>query len=138
MYFPDMGTTTQVIDGPQIRAVGWLDALHPFSTGSVEAPVLDRIRVFAKAWGASGQALGWGAFAGPHTCDLCGAFRASGNFGVPHGDVLFVCPEMIVHYVAEHGYCPPPAFVAAITDAALPGSEAYAIAAAPFHRRAAP
>jgi hypothetical protein len=92
-----MSTTTQIASGPFIRAVGWLDASHPFPTGPLDGALLDRIYAFADAWSASVRALGWPVAAGPHTCELCGAFRASGNFGVPAGEVLFVCPEMIGH-----------------------------------------
>jgi len=108
-----------MLDGPHVRAVGWLDATHSFSTGPVEAAVLDRIRAFAQAWRLSVEALEWPCAAGDHTCELCGSFEASGNLGVPAGDILFVCPEMIAHYVGNHDYLPPKEFVDAILRAPL-------------------
>ena len=62
----------------------------------------------------------------------CGTSRASGTFGVPHGDILFVCPEMLAHYVVDHAYLPPAESVAAIMRFETPGSDAYKTAFATF------
>jgi len=135
MYFSDMGTVTMVAEGPHVRAVGWLDAAHAFPTGSVDPRVLDRIRAFANAWGESTTVLEWPVFCGFHECDLCETEEdasgslgvvASGNFGVVDGETLFVCPEMIAHYIADHRYLPPQEFITAILRAELPGTDAYA------------
>jgi hypothetical protein len=134
MYFPDLGTITQIVSAPYVRAVGWLDASQSFPTGVSESRVVDRIRAFAAAWGSSVKALGWPIFMGMHTCNLCGVARASGNFGVPRGEVLFVCPEMIVHYVADHGYLPPGEFLDAIITVDTPGTDGYARSVAMFAR----
>jgi hypothetical protein len=48
-----------------------------------------------------------------------------GNFGVPSGDLLFVAPEMVVHYIEQHGYRPPAEFVAAVFRSPLPDTEDY-------------
>jgi hypothetical protein len=132
MHFPDMATTTQIASGPHVRAVGWLDAAHPFPKGVAAPEVLAKVQAFARAWGESVRALGWPMMAGRHTCDLCGRARASGNFAVPHGAVLFVCPEMIAHYIADHGYLPPTEFQQALMAAETPGTPAYARSVAPF------
>jgi hypothetical protein len=42
---------------------------------------------------------------------------------------------MIAHYVTEHGYLPPPEFVAAVMACPLPGTEEYLAAVAPFANR---
>jgi hypothetical protein len=44
---------------------------------------------------------------------------------VPNGDVLFVAPEMIVHYVEQHQYAPPKEFVAAVLRSPLPDEQEY-------------
>jgi hypothetical protein len=42
------------------------------------------------------------------------------NLFVPCGDIIFVAPAMIAHYIAAHHYLPPEAFlVAAISIAPL-------------------
>jgi hypothetical protein len=131
-YFPDMGTTTMIDAGDHVRAAGWLSAKHPFTEGDVPAEFLARLRGFASMWGASIEALGWGAFGGPHTCELCDHYRSSGNFGVPDGGLLFVAPQMIVHYIDVHRYRPPEEFIVAVLKAPMPGTDDYRALAAPF------
>jgi hypothetical protein len=130
-FFPDLGPHTGIIDGPHIRAVGWLAAGHPFDTGEVPADLVDRIAQYADRWDHSVRALRWPVAKGPHTCELCHRERRSGNFGVPSGRrILYVCPEMIAHYVSAHSYRPPREFLDAIATAALPGTPEYAAAVA--------
>jgi hypothetical protein len=131
-YFADLDTTTQISTGSHVRAIGWLSAERSYRTGPVSQVFIDRLRSFCHRWGESVRALGWPVFAGPHTCELCGDFRASGNFGVPAGAILFVAPEMVAHYVEKHGYLPPQEFVAAVLGAPEPGTVDYANAVAPF------
>ena len=125
MYFADLGTSTAIAGGPHVRAVGWLAASHPFATGELAPLAGDRVAVYAARWRQSVDALDWPMAAGLHTCELCGAFDAGGNFGVPAGDLLFVCPEMLGHYVTAHRYLPPREFVDALAKAPLPGSAEY-------------
>src|SRR4051812_4866607 len=113
-WYPDLGTESVIDRGGHIRAVGWLSAAHPFRSGDVPFDFLKRLKELAVRWGESTQALGWGIFMGSHECELCGRFMSSGNLGVPSGDVLFVAPEMIPHYVEIHQYQPPDEFIAAV------------------------
>jgi hypothetical protein len=132
MHFADMGTSSMMAAGSHVRAVGWLDARHAFPTGRLDAAVVDRIGAFANSWRLSVVALEWPCAAGSHTCELCGSFESSGNLGVPAGEILFVCPEMIAHYVGAHDYVPPKEFVEAINRAPLPGSAEYTAAVSRF------
>ena len=68
----------------------------------------------------------WPAFAGPHNCELCAAHLDSGEIIVPAGELLFVAPTMVAHYVAQHEYLPPLAFVRAVMACPEPGTSAYA------------
>ena len=132
MNFPDLGEETQIASAPFVRAVGWLTLREPFPTGSLPPRVTARLNGFAQSWTDSVDALGWPVAAGAHCCDLCGRFHASGNFGVPGGELLYVCPEMVAHYVTHHGYRPPEAFVDALLACPIPGTPAYAEAVTPF------
>ena len=88
--------------------------------------------------GDSAEALYFGAFGGFHTCEFCGQAHGISNFGVLGGDVLFVAPEMVVHYVERHGYRPPTEFIAAVLRSPLPASEEYQCLSEPFwhlHKR---
>jgi hypothetical protein len=133
-WFPDMGTTAMIDEGDHIRAAGRLSATHQFDEGDVSAEFLTRLKEFAKRSCESTEALGWGICMGPHCCDICGRFMAAGNFGVPSGSLLFVAPEMIVHYVDEHRYRPPEEFIEAVMNSSLPGSDEYRAAAEPFRQ----
>jgi hypothetical protein len=133
-HFPDMSMATQITSAPFVRAIGWLATAAPYSMGDTPPEFVSKLRLLAKNWGASTSALRWGALAGPHTCEMCGEFRASGNFGVPDDTVLFVAPEMVAHYVEAHRYAPPDAFVAAVARCPVPGTPEYERAVQPFIR----
>src|SRR5690242_20464181 len=124
-YFPDMGCESMAAAGDHVRAVGWLHPGHPYTTGAVDDVVLARIKQFAAQSRQSAEALYFGAVGGVHTCEFCGGAQGAGNFGVPGGELLFVAPEMVVHYIEEHGYCPPAEFCDAVLRSPLPETEEY-------------
>lgn len=133
-WYPDLGTITMVDGGEHVRAVGWLSVKQQFSVGDMPRECLDRLHEFASRWRHSCRALGWPHFLGWHCCELCDGADGIGNFGVPNGDLLFVAPEMIGHYVEAHRYRPPAEFITALMESPLPGSDEYGIAVAPFRR----
>ncbi len=94
-----------------LRAVGWLGPDRPFQTGPIANEVYRRLRRLLK-----GPFQPFVAF-GIHTCELCqheGEASGGANLFVPAGGVLYVCPELILHYVNAHGYRPPAAFCEAV------------------------
>lgn len=121
-----------IAQGPAIRAVGWLSPIRPVARGFVDPAFVARLRDLCARWGESVSALRWPVCAGPHKCEFCSAFMAAGNLGVPASDLLYVAPQMVIHYVERHGYAPPPAFVSAVLDCPLPGTPEYAALVAPF------
>jgi hypothetical protein len=131
-YFPDMGCESLVAAGHHVRAIGWLHPDHDYSKGALSAEVLSRVKEFASLSGASAEALYFGAYGGYHACEFCGRAHGIGNFGVPSGDLLFVAPEMIVHYIEAHCYRPPPEFQDAVLGSPLPDSEEYQLITEPF------
>jgi hypothetical protein len=138
-FFPDMGCESLDAAGNHVRAVGWLHPDHAYSKGDVFAEFFARIKEFAARSGYSAEALYFGAFGGYYTCEFCDRAHGIGNFGVPSGELLFVAPEMIVHYIEKHGYCPPPEFIEAVLRAPLPDTEEYQLITEPFwhmHRAA--
>jgi hypothetical protein len=131
-YYPDLGTKSQIDSGAHVRAIGWLDNKHEYSSGDAPPGLIQKLQQFAARWEESVEALVWPVAGGAHVCELCGAFESSGNFGVPGDGVLFVCPEMVAHYVVAHAYLPPQEFVEAVMSAPLPGTTEYAEAVATF------
>jgi hypothetical protein len=125
-------------------AVGWLHPKHEYPRGIASPDFVARLAQFTRNWGKSIKALGWGAAGGFHECQFCAKplkFRrvgnelASGTFGVPAGERIFYCPEMILHYITEHGYLPPVEFVVALMSCPVPGTAEYISAAQSFASR---
>jgi hypothetical protein len=133
-FYRDLGTRTMATPGRYVRAVGWLHPDHPYPLGRVPPEFLTRLQRFATSWLESTQALGWGLFRGRHGCQFCSKACMFGNFGVPSDEVLFVCPEMVAHYVEAHGYAPPAEFAAAVLRSPLTGTEEYREAVERFRR----
>lgn len=138
-YFADLSRQPMGLAGEHIRAIGWLHPDYPISRGTVPTAFLTRLRLFASQGAASSEALYFGACGGIHQCEFCNRSIGSLNFGVPAGDLLYFAPEMIVHYVEAHDYCPPLEFQDAVMKSPLPESEEYQLICEPFwhlHRKA--
>lgn len=134
MYFHDLSKETQIDHGNHVRAIGWLSADQPFTTGDVPTEFPRRLRIFCENSAECGKELSWPFAMGVHECELCGEFWSGGNIGVPAGELLFVAPEMVAHYVDRHGYRPPEDFIAAVLACPLPGSEEYSQAVEALRR----
>jgi hypothetical protein len=134
MWISDMGSVSIVAKGDHVRAVGWLALGKPFPQGRVSPDFATRLREFARLANHSSDALSFPAFGGFHTCEFCQKANDSRNLGVPYGDVLFVAPAMIAHYVEVHSYRPPQEFMSAVAAAPLPNTEEFKILAAPFRQ----
>jgi hypothetical protein len=93
-----------------LRAVGWLERGKSFLVGQVEVEVYKRVvELCEDPWQPC-------EFMGLHHCDLCQYEGKAGqrNVFVPAGDAILVCPELIAHYMNEHGYRPPDEFCIAV------------------------
>jgi len=124
-YHPDMSNFTMVASGDYVRAVGWLHPEHPYPRGHACWKFRWRLRRFVRRADESTEELGWGSFRGSHTCEFCGRGSGYRNFGVPAGGILFVAPEMILHYVRWHRYLLPVEFIEAVLSGPLPGTAEY-------------
>jgi hypothetical protein len=102
-----------------LRAVGWLEHPHEVPVGSVPAGFASRLAELVVQTETTFQQY---TFRGVHECSHClaagGAARAVGwsqeNLIIPGDGEVFAAPGGIVHYVEDHGYCPPARFVAAV------------------------
>ena len=133
MYYEDLSRFTYFQDrGPAVVNVGWLEAPHPFPQGKVsreDVAALERLLV--QGWQPA-KSRGW------HDCSLCGRGPEAGPLQrqldgqmrllgadilyVPDGDRLYAAPSLIIHYIEDHRYEPPEAFLAALrrTDPTSP------------------
>ena len=109
-WYADLSPWTYVNDDPRLIAIGWLERGKPFATVEVDRHVFEALREMRKdPW----QPF---VFAGPHECDLCRFEGEKGmtNLFIPAAGVIYVCPELIVHYINSHGYAPPDVFCRAV------------------------
>jgi hypothetical protein len=107
--------------GLTLRAVGWLERPE-FPTGTVPKECIGKLVV----------ALRGGIFSdghrGSHSCGLCGkslpevtwkrrrlTLQGHGHYLVQLGKVVYMAPALLLHYILEHGYCPPEEFVEAVS-----------------------
>ena len=100
-------------DPDTLRAVGWLSADRPFPTGPSSQAFVDRLKALIGSAFQPVQSMGF------HECDLCQFDGALGtaNLFLPGDGLLYVCPELIVHYISTHHYQPPSEFVNAVLAA---------------------
>jgi hypothetical protein len=117
-----------------LTAVGWLEASRGYERGAASAEFERQLfKLVENAWDPI-------RFRGRHACDLCseGAVQIGSQMGGPIdvgatnlfvpkvGDTgLFVAPSLILHYVIDHGYMPPPAFQTAVLACPEGDSSAY-------------
>ncbi len=107
--------------------VGWLDATQPYATGDVPAGFAEGLVELSRK--PVNLTRGW------HFCNLCPkppepvpqpimVKSPEGDFPVGHGEirvegrngVRYAAPDMIAHYVLEHGYRPPEEFIEAVVQ----------------------
>lgn len=109
-------------DRPALN-VGWLDSVHQYTTGDVAEPLREILRRLAVT-APTNQTRGF------HHCELCdlrvsetptvewsGKSRHLGSAEIwvaLEGGPVYACPDLIVHYVEVHNYCPPAEFLAAL------------------------
>jgi hypothetical protein len=111
LWFEDLSPCNYFPGEAKLVAVGWLECGKPYSTGTIDRPVYDALAEMRKN--------PWQPFAcaGLHECDLCRfepEVRGSANLFVPASGTIYVCPDLILHYVNAHGYAPPDVFCRAV------------------------
>jgi hypothetical protein len=131
-FFPDLGRCSLVAQGDHVRAVGWLHPDHPYTNGPVPAEFLARLKEFITRPSLSGDDFCFPGYGGFHTCEFCGKVHGCGNLGLPADDLLFVFPDMLVHYIEEHGYRPPDTFIEALMRSPLRDTKEFQVLSEPF------
>ena len=126
MYYQDLTpyeyTTVRLPgDAPSLVNFGWLDSEHDYPQGQVPDWLSVCLLRLAKAY-ANGTR-------GFHRCPFCQdkghlsmmvdgepVYLGSAEIRVRSGDTTFVAPSLVPHYIAAHGYRPPPAVLAALKE----------------------
>jgi len=103
-------------------AVGWLDARVSYERGPASTHFVEKLALLAHdAWEFS-------VFCGSHRCtlDSCESRPSeSRNLFIPTDAFIYAAPQMVLHYVQDHSYSPPPAFVSAVLDCPTMNSDEY-------------
>ncbi len=131
-WYEDLGPIDYFGSGITVlRAVGWLEKGKPYPRGAVDRRFFDRLaELTANAWS---EVL----FCGVHDCDFCGRACGTTNVFIPDGEIVFVAPELILHYIRAHGYQPPLPFVRAVLRCPDMGSPGYLRAIREYSRQTA-
>jgi predicted enzyme related to lactoylglutathione lyase len=127
-YFPDLSeykSKAYPLLPPfkEVLTVGWLAEGHEYPTGEVDAETIDKLNLLLES--PKTHALQSRGF---HECDLCSIEQrvypsykdrqialGSAELWIPSsGGVIYAAPNLIVHYIEDHGYRPPDAFINAV------------------------
>lgn len=135
-YFPDYSPYAYGHGShPGVVHVGWLDNIHPYPKGTVDARLIGKMKSLAR----NPVEL----YRGKHICELCAEPRglvktippnrcidpngswwqwasqrwSNGEIRVSGEGVVFAAPVLIVHYIEAHGYLPPAEFLRAVEHA---------------------
>ena len=102
-------------------AVGWLGRGQPYAKGAIPAAVYNRLKELLV------QPFQPFASGGFHECEFCQSAKHKGNANlfVPEEGRVFVCPELILHYISAHEYQPPREFCDAVLACPDTGSVEY-------------
>ncbi len=116
--------TVALADGRVALAVGWLGGESDFPCSEAPDQIVADLRLLA--------AVPKNVQRGLHYCEFCDAesplvsrseldepvVQGTGEIWIDDGDVRFVSPTLIVHYVEAHHYHPPERFRVAVARAA--------------------
>ena len=95
-----------------LTAVGWLENEKPFATGKVPTDFFEKLSELQK------NPWTFASFCGFHECNICQFKGKSGikNIFIPYNNRIYVCPELITHYINNHFYLPPGEFIEAVLN----------------------
>lgn len=132
MYFPDLSPYRYTGFGERLRHgglevlnVGWLSKDEPYNNGVASLAFREKLMEFC----IRPVALTNGA----HRCEFCGEFWGNGEIHITSGKTVYVAPQLVIHYVTDHAYCPPPEFQEALLAAPSPKPTPSADSLGPSH-----
>ncbi|HEY1081504.1 MAG TPA: hypothetical protein VGE29_04540 [Prosthecobacter sp.] len=123
MYFDDLSHDSYLGECRYVRSIAWLGTGHRFTIGAPPADLVPLLNQHLRN--------PWSVFAaaGTHNCEFCEAegrvHRDARNLFIPSPDTVYFAPGMIVHYIEQHGYLPPQAFIEAVRLCPPQGSDKF-------------
>lgn len=129
-YFADLTPYEYYPDEPELDAfnIGWLDLAEEYVKGETSQEFQTRLWLFC--YGVVNPTRGF------HLCNLCAESAnavsvlkktrlGTAEIRVFHQDKTYAAPNLIYHYVVDHGYRPPGEFIEAVLWGPLPDSPQY-------------
>jgi len=135
-FFEDLSPYSyqRVPSGLSVRNVGWLATGRPFSVGDVADEFLDRLWEYCKFPVMQTRGVNGCELCTPMNFDFVTARHNGETLELGSAEVwvfggtehsIFAAPDLIFHYVTEHGYRPPTVFIDAVLHGADPASKEY-------------
>jgi hypothetical protein len=103
-HVPELAHATGIQSPIEAIAVGWLGDRVP-SIGAVDNDLRAALEHFSRFHYLDGGQLGL------HTCEICGRFAGRGEMLIETPEGRYVLPQLVLHYIADHSYRPPEAFL---------------------------
>ena len=116
-------------EGRQLCAVGWLER-PGFTTGQTPDACIEALVA------AHSTKIVRDGTRGIHTCTLCGQnlpqlqwrdhavqLKGHGHYLVQMDETVYMAPELLLHYICEHAYCPPQEFLRAVSRGVFLGAD---------------
>ncbi|MFJ8960717.1 hypothetical protein ACIRG5_15145 [Lentzea sp. NPDC102401] len=121
-YYPDLSPYEYFKSDEKMLNVGWLDAGHDFPRGPLAPEFVDALLELNEDVQNQTRGLHWCVFCKGAFEDVPNPHRSSGGAAVGSAEihavgadgVRYSAPTLVIHYVTEHEYQPPEAFVAAV------------------------
>ncbi|MGN6625324.1 MAG: hypothetical protein ACTHLN_01780 [Tepidisphaeraceae bacterium] len=102
-------------------AVGWLERGRSYATGEADEELRAALRIlYSRDESRMQLKYDTSSFfsGGSHPCDFCdkerNGPRGYSNMFIPSERVIYVCNDLIKHYIEAHHYVPPRPFVQAL------------------------
>src|SRR6476469_11157307 len=110
-YYADLSSCTYFGDGHALVAIGWLERGNHFPIAARDPRVYQRlVELAVDPW----QPMVAPGSLGCTLCEYEPEKLGAKNIFIPGHGFLYVCPELIGHYMNAHGYGPPEEFCEAV------------------------
>ncbi|GGY97634.1 DUF7919 family protein [Streptomyces poonensis] len=125
-HYPDLTRYSYDESDQEMLNVGWLAPDHSYCTGVVDERVVTALKVLSASYDNQMR--------GVHHCEFCDTDRpvvlggpamdtevwlGSAEIRVRGADgTLYAAPNLVIHYITQHQYCPPEEFCRAAVGTA--------------------
>ncbi|MFJ5684300.1 hypothetical protein [Streptomyces sp. NPDC093099] len=125
-HYPDLTRYSYNESDQEMVNVGWLAPEHDYRKGLVDKRVVDALRALSAGYDNQMRGI--------HDCEFCDTDRpvilggpaldtevwlGSAEIRVQGADGMFyAAPNLVIHYITEHQYCPPEEFCRAVARTA--------------------